>query len=120
MRLKGFVTEDGHVLGPIQFQFQIGAIKSESNFEFTSRSRIRFNSKLVRLKVPYVAILTGVDRFQFQIGAIKRCHVPIPVYKPITTFQFQIGAIKSSETEELNTEHFECFNSKLVRLKVYN
>ena len=33
-------------------------------------------------------------------------------------FQFQTGSIKRREWDDLNEEEFECFNSKLVRLKV--
>ena len=55
------------------FQFQTGAIKSIAVLRQPSRYRLRFNSKLVRLK----GNLQGQTvhkplKFQFQTGAIKR------------------------------------------------
>ena len=78
---------------------------------------IRFNSKLVRLKVPVAVVRPAFFLwFQFQTGAIKRCEgllrrdLQIPGFnsklvrlkgdcptelKVTPVFQFQTGAIKS-------------------------
>ena len=55
-----------------EFQFQIGAIKS-SNWHSVNDTRDGFNSKLVRLKGEDANLIykhTEI-KFQFQIGAIK-------------------------------------------------
>ena len=58
------------------------------------------------------------NKFQFQIGAIKRAWFCGPAREDTDKFQFQIGAIKSVLlVYELQASH-QGFNSKLVRLKV--
>ena len=75
------------------FQFQTGSIKSIS-LTFPYRRKLRFNSKLVRLKVADDIYTTGATMtFQFQTGSIKR-------------------SSKNSESVKSSS-----FNSKLVRLK---
>ena len=83
------------------FQFQNGAIKSSLIFIE--------DVECFQLK------------FQFQNGAIKS-HPSLPTYLSDCSFQFQNGAIKSGfiilapDAVEL----IICFNSKMVRLKVFS
>ena len=123
---------------PYMFRFQTGSIKRRTT-EIGKPLQIRFDSKLVRLKVGWqifkgeaeksfdsklvrlkdhmpVTVLFG-DKFRFQTGSIKR---EIRWYKPTPGrwFRFQTGSIKSgSEHEAKWREVFTRFDSKLVRLK---
>ena len=98
-----------------------------------------FNSKLVRLKVYYWSCLsTYPNVFQFQTGAIKSPRMA-EVEVEARLFQFQTGAIKSGrrafqarvtgmfqfqtgaikrDCDLIPATRLQCFNSKLVRLKV--
>ena len=56
---------------------------------------LRFNSKLVRLKVAYHLTREHYGRvFQFQTGAIKSCNACPICSCTLCLFQFQTGAIK--------------------------
>ena len=93
VRLKANGYKVG-LIGELEFQFQIGAIKRKPRLE----------TRLRRLQ------------FQFQIGAIKS-DTGRRVLFAGEVFQFQIGAIKS-ETRDASFLSISSFNSKLVRLKV--
>ena len=102
--------------GVLRFQFQTGAIKSESAdagqgdanlFQFQTgaiKSSLYpcalpapepcFNSKLVRLKVYDTDAQRITDAFQFQTGAIKSKPTDRGLMTSLTLFQFQTGAIK--------------------------
>ena len=80
---------------------------------------MRFNSKLVRLKVldePYPKCLISL-MFQFQTGSIKSSQETEDYLNQLDEFQFQTGSIKSVQTPNQRKRVFTCFNSKLVRLK---
>ena len=93
----------------------------------------------MRLKVGTITIAIILDKFQFQIGAIKS-NEKTEILRLNTLFQFQIGAIKSHQVrilicrypmfqfqigaiksiiETVYKDHAKSgsFNSKLVRLK---
>ena len=77
------------------FQFQTGSIKSFINYWMAGEVRL----------------------FQFQTGSIKR-KAFLVAELTIPSFQFQTGAIKRLLKTELRQQQRNCFNSKLVRLKV--
>ena len=66
MQLKDstFVGDDASQI----FQYQNGAIKSNSN---TDRVNADFNTKTVQLKAILKIIATTLPKFQYQNGAIK-------------------------------------------------
>ena len=100
------------------FQFQTGAIKS------CRRPRLGyegggFNSKLVRLKGYQEETAEGLDaRFNSKLVRLKA--VSRRTYTDrCARFQFQTGAIKSRHFDKLRYDKIR-FNSKLVRLKVWD
>ena len=81
---------------PFTFQFQTGAIKSHISIRLYRAIVRRFNSKLVRLKVPETAACQGVPHAGFN-SKLVRLKVGIPnANRALLIFSF---------------------NSKLVRLK---
>ena len=63
--------------------------------------------------------MTPTDRFRFQTGSIKRFR-QCCAQDAIRAFRFQTGSIKSSDFHVGDAYVCECFDSKLVRLKVQN
>ncbi len=78
----------------------------------------RFNSKLVRLKVAFhLRPHLRMPLFQFQTGSIKSLQNS-ECLAVEERFQFQTGSIKRLIVTDETPR--SCFNSKLVRLKVFN
>ena len=101
-----------------KFQFQTGAIKSASYAKQLADADASFNSKLVRLKgLESIALCLRYRRFNSKLVRLKG-HVALERRRTSWPFQFQTGAIKSQRRRRARNCRC-CFNSKLVRLKVY-
>ena len=116
VRLKANESNDALVKS-VLFQFHYGTIKRVPSKPGIWTFR-RFNSTMVRLKVPWLNNSENVILFQFHYGTIKR---PDNEKAPrlTTQFQFHYGTIKSSG-KCFRREQRLCFNSTMVRLKVRN
>ena len=103
--------------GKSKFQFHSGTIKSD---EETLRAiwTFGFNSILVRLKGGHRGGLQNRDRFQFHSGTIKSAFAAAPC-TVCSLFQFHSGTIKRKRYGGMD-QRLNCFNSILVRLKVFN
>ena len=105
-----------HLFSFWKFQFQTGSIKSLDE-KYQRDRKIRFNSKLVRLKACSNAGKRA-DRVVFNSKLVRLKAGRSSDFPPVSrSFQFQTGSIKRRDRCVARDNASWRFNSKLVRLK---
>ena len=101
----------------MSFNSKLVRLKEKRQMKVSVKSS-SFNSKLVRLKgYSRIEKMKWINRFQFQTGSIKRERERRNKRVEIQCFNSKLVRLKV-ETDLAYPENvFECFNSKLVRLK---